>query len=97
MNVEYTTLGNTGMTVSRLCLGCMSFGSTKWEVWVLEKDDALPIIERAIDLGITFFDIAERAQLTVGCNPAIPLTCTRTVNPNAFSELPLRGGVRIYL
>jgi aryl-alcohol dehydrogenase-like predicted oxidoreductase len=62
--MEYTTLGNTGMEVSRLCLGCMSFGSKEWlgdrSNWILEEDDALPIIERAIDLGINFFDTANR-------------------------------------
>jgi aryl-alcohol dehydrogenase-like predicted oxidoreductase len=56
--MEYTTLGDTGMTVSRICLGCMSFGSSEWRPWVLDKDDAVPIIERAIDLGINFFDTA---------------------------------------
>ncbi|MFB6113851.1 MAG: aldo/keto reductase [Halodesulfurarchaeum sp.] len=56
--MEYTTLGNTGMKVSRIALGCMSFGSTEWRDWVLEKEESRPIIERAIDLGINFFDTA---------------------------------------
>jgi aryl-alcohol dehydrogenase-like predicted oxidoreductase len=56
--MEYTTLGRTGMEVSRICLGCMSFGSPEWRDWVLDKDASLPIIERAIDLGINFFDTA---------------------------------------
>ncbi|WP_338729011.1 aldo/keto reductase [Haladaptatus sp. DJG-WS-42] len=56
--MEYTTLGSTGMEVSRLCLGCMSFGTPKWRDWVLEEEESLPIIERAIDLGINFFDTA---------------------------------------
>jgi len=56
--MEYTTLGDTGMEVSRICLGCMSFGSSDWREWVLDRDEALPIIERAIDLGINFFDTA---------------------------------------
>lgn len=56
--MEYTTLGETGIEVSRICLGCMSFGSKDWHEWVLEEDDALPIIERAIGLGINFFDTA---------------------------------------
>ena len=56
--MEYTTLGSTGVEVSRICLGCMSFGSSDWRPWVLERDDALPIIERALDLGINFFDTA---------------------------------------
>ncbi|WP_336037041.1 aldo/keto reductase [Halobacterium yunchengense] len=56
--MEYTTLGDTGMTVSRVCLGCMSFGSSDWRPWVLDEDEARPVIERAIDLGVNFFDTA---------------------------------------
>ncbi len=56
--MEYTTLGNTGMTVSRLCLGCMSFGSSNWREWVLDEEESRPIIDRAVELGITFFDTA---------------------------------------
>ena len=56
--MEYTTLGSTGVEVSRLCLGCMSFGDSDWRPWVLEDDEAHEIIDRAIDLGINFFDTA---------------------------------------
>jgi len=56
--MEYTTLGSTGTTVSRICLGCMSFGTKEWRGWVLEEEEAMPLIERAIDLGINFFDTA---------------------------------------
>ena len=56
--MEYTTLGSTGMEVSRLCLGCMSFGTPDWREWVLDEDESREVIERAIDLGINFFDTA---------------------------------------
>ena len=56
--MEYTTLGDTGMTVSRICLGCMSFGSSDWREWVLDEEESREVIERAIDLGINFFDTA---------------------------------------
>ena len=56
--MEYTTLGQTGMEVSRICLGCMSFGAPEWREWVLDEEESHPIIERAIDLGINFFDTA---------------------------------------
>ncbi len=56
--MEYTTLGDTGLEVSRLCLGCMSFGSSDWRPWVLEEEASHEIIDRAIDLGINFFDTA---------------------------------------
>ncbi|WP_135854127.1 aldo/keto reductase [Halorussus salinus] len=56
--MEYTTLGDTGMEVSRICLGCMSFGSSDWRPWVLDPEEGREIIDRAIDLGINFFDTA---------------------------------------
>ncbi|MFB6113692.1 MAG: aldo/keto reductase [Halodesulfurarchaeum sp.] len=56
--MEYTTLGRTGMEVSKIALGCMSFGSSDWRPWVLDESEAIPLIERAIDLGINFFDTA---------------------------------------
>jgi aryl-alcohol dehydrogenase-like predicted oxidoreductase len=56
--MEYTTLGKTGMEVSRICLGCMSFGTPEWREWVLSEEESHPIIDRAIDLGINFFDTA---------------------------------------
>ena len=56
--MEYATLGSTGTSVSRICLGCMSFGSPDWRDWVLDPEESRPIIERAIDLGVNFFDTA---------------------------------------
>ncbi|WP_136588932.1 aldo/keto reductase [Salinigranum halophilum] len=56
--MEYTTLGDTGMEVSRICLGCMSFGTSSWRDWVLDEEAGLELVERAIDLGINFFDTA---------------------------------------
>jgi aryl-alcohol dehydrogenase-like predicted oxidoreductase len=56
--MEYTTLGNTGTQVSRICLGCMSFGSREWGDWILEDEEAHEIIDRAIELGVNFFDTA---------------------------------------
>jgi len=54
--MEYTTLGDTGMQVSRICLGCMSFGTGR--EWTLDEEESREIIERAIDLGVNFFDTA---------------------------------------
>ncbi len=56
--MEYTTLGTTGIDVSRLCLGCMSFGKANRDEWMLDEEGGRELIERAIDLGITFFDTA---------------------------------------
>jgi aryl-alcohol dehydrogenase-like predicted oxidoreductase len=54
--MEYDTLGSTGMSVSRICLGCMSFGGDR--EWTLSPAESREVIERAIELGITFFDTA---------------------------------------
>ena len=54
--MEYTTLGDTGTTVSGLALGCMSFGSE--HEWMLDEEEGRELVERAIELGITFFDTA---------------------------------------
>lgn len=58
--MEYTKLGNTGLDVSKICLGAMSFGDpVNWiHKWVLEEADSRPIIKGALDLGINFFDTA---------------------------------------
>src|SRR5207249_5906334 len=54
--MQYTRLGSTGMQVSRICLGTMSFGNS--EEWMVEIDKARPIVNRALDLGVNFFDTA---------------------------------------
>ena len=58
--MEYTKLGNSGIEVSRLCLGCMSFGdpASKMHAWTLDPDQSEAIIRHALDLGINFFDTA---------------------------------------
>ncbi len=56
--MEYTTLGSTGMEVSKICLGCMSFGTSDWREWVLDEEAGLELVDRAIELGINFFDTA---------------------------------------
>jgi aryl-alcohol dehydrogenase-like predicted oxidoreductase len=61
--VEYVPLGSTGMTVSRLCLGCMSYGSSDWRPWVLGEEDAAPFFRRAVEAGINFFDTADMYSL----------------------------------
>ena len=57
--MQYVNLGKTGMKVSRLCLGMMSYGSKKWRDWVLEEEEAKPFVKRALDAGINFFDTAD--------------------------------------
>ena len=57
--MEYVNLGATGVTVSRICLGCMSYGAKSWREWVLEEEEGRPFIRRALELGINFFDTAD--------------------------------------
>jgi len=57
--MEYVKFGKTGMKVSRLCLGMMTYGSKKWREWVLEEEQAKPFVKRALEAGINFFDTAD--------------------------------------
>ena len=57
--MKYVPLGATGMKVSRLCLGCMSYGSPTWRPWVLDEAAAKPFFRRAVEAGINFFDTAD--------------------------------------
>ncbi|MGE5345923.1 MAG: aldo/keto reductase [Acidithiobacillales bacterium] len=62
--MKYTTLGRTGVTVSRLCLGCMSYGSSTWRPWILDGDErARPFFRAAVEAGINFFDTADGYSL----------------------------------
>ena len=63
--MQYTTLGSTGLTVSRICLGCMSYGSPQWRHWVLDEAAAQPFFKFALDSGINFFDTADMYSLGV--------------------------------
>ncbi len=63
--MQYAQLGNSGLVVSRIALGCMSFGSREWRPWMLEEDEAMPFFRRAVELGINFFDTADVYSLGV--------------------------------
>jgi aryl-alcohol dehydrogenase (NADP+) len=63
--MEYTNLGSTGLKVSRICLGCMTYGSKKWRDWVLDEEASRPFLRRALELGINFFDTADVYSLGV--------------------------------
>jgi len=57
--MDYVRLGATGLKVSRICLGTMTYGTSKWRDWVLDEKDARPFYKRAVELGINFFDTAD--------------------------------------
>lgn len=100
--MEYMNLGRTGLQVSRICLGCMSFGSKQWREWVVEEADARPIIKKALELGINFFDTAN--MYSVGVSEEIVgralrdyvsrdevVLATKVYFP--MNELPNQGGL----
>jgi aryl-alcohol dehydrogenase-like predicted oxidoreductase len=61
--MEYVRLGQTGLKVSRICLGTMTYGTSQWRDWVLDEADSRPFFERALELGINFFDTADMYSL----------------------------------
>jgi predicted aldo/keto reductase-like oxidoreductase len=60
--MEYTRLGNSGLKVSKIILGAMSYGSKKWAEWVLEEEEALPLLEHAYKAGINTWDTVSLAK-----------------------------------
>lgn len=57
--MQYVNLGKTGLKVSRLCLGMMTYGSKTWREWILTEEEAKPFVKKALDAGINFFDTAD--------------------------------------
>jgi aryl-alcohol dehydrogenase (NADP+) len=63
--MDYVNLGSTGLKVSRICLGMMTYGASKWRSWVLDEAPSRPFVQRALELGINFFDTADVYSLGV--------------------------------
>jgi len=61
--MDYVNLGTTGLKVSRICLGAMTYGSSKWREWVLDEEPSRPLIRQALEAGINFFDTADMYSL----------------------------------
>jgi aryl-alcohol dehydrogenase-like predicted oxidoreductase len=61
--MQYVNLGAAGLKVSRICLGTMTYGSSKWRPWVLDEEASRPLIKQALDAGINFFDTADMYSL----------------------------------
>jgi aryl-alcohol dehydrogenase-like predicted oxidoreductase len=57
--MQFVNLGRSGLKVSRLCLGTMTYGTSKWRDWVLDEAESRPFIQRALELGVNFFDTAD--------------------------------------
>src|SRR5271167_1217659 len=63
--MEFVRFGSTGLKVSRICFGTMTYGSKKWREWVLEEEESRPFIQHALEAGINFFDTADVYSLGV--------------------------------
>jgi 1-deoxyxylulose-5-phosphate synthase len=57
--MQYTRLGRSGLTISRICLGMMTYGTPRWRPWILDEEASRPLVRRAVELGINFFDTAD--------------------------------------
>ena len=100
--MEYVHLGNTGLQVSRLCLGCMTYGDPEWRPWILGAEEAREHFEKAFDLGINFFDTAD--MYSKGVSEEVTGKYLREMAPREdyvlatklffpFSKGPNRGGL----
>jgi 1-deoxyxylulose-5-phosphate synthase len=100
--MKYTFLGRTGVSVSRLCLGCMSYGDPTWRPWVLDDAASRPFFRRAVEAGINFFDTADMYSL--GASEEVTgralrefarleecVVATKVFNP--MSDAPNMGGL----
>lgn len=63
--MKYSNLGKTGLKVSRICLGMMTYGTPTWRDWVLTEEQSRPFVQRAVELGINFFDTADMYSMGV--------------------------------
>ena len=77
--MQYANLGSSGLQVSRICLGMLSYGDPAWRDWILPEDDSRPFIRRAAELGINFFDTAD--VYSAGCSEEVSGRLLRKVFP----------------
>ncbi len=94
--MEYTRLGTTGMKVSRICLGCMGFGDAEhWtHKWVLDDENSRPVIQKALELGINFFDTANVYSIGVSEEILGPALKDFTKRDDVVIATKVRGRMR---
>jgi aryl-alcohol dehydrogenase (NADP+) len=101
--MEYVNLGASGVKVSRICLGCMTYGAKSWREWVLEEEESRPFLRRALEFGINFFDTADvyslgRSEEILGkalrdFGPGRPKVVIATKVFNAMGDDPNQSGL----
>ncbi|GAB4528331.1 MAG: aldo/keto reductase [Anaerolineae bacterium] len=100
--MQYVRLGNTGLKVSRICLGMMTYGTPEWRDWVLTEEDSRPLIQRAVEAGINFFDTAD--AYSSGVSEQVTGRALRDMLPRSeyvlatkvffsYNEKPNQGGL----
>jgi aryl-alcohol dehydrogenase (NADP+) len=89
--MKYTNLGDTGVSVSRICLGMMTYGSKAWRDWVLEYDEARPFVELALEAGINFFDTAD-----IYSNGASEQVLGRAIKDRGVRRVTCAAGYRLH-
>ena len=77
--MQYVRLGTSGLKVSRLCLGMMTYGVKSWRPWVLEEAESIPLIRAAYERGITFYDTAD--MYSKGVSEEITGSALRDLGP----------------
>jgi len=100
--MEYVRFGNTGLKVSKICLGCMSYGSPIWSPWVKEEEESIKAIKVAYEAGINFFDTADlysnglseiilgKALKEIGAPRGRVVIATKVFFPVSDTALPVR-------
>jgi 1-deoxyxylulose-5-phosphate synthase len=78
--MDYVRLGQTGLKVSRICLGCMTYGAPSWRDWVLDEAASRPFLKRALEAGINFFDTAD--MYSFGASEEVVGRAIRDFAPN---------------
>jgi 1-deoxyxylulose-5-phosphate synthase len=78
--MNYVNLGSTGLKVSRVCLGAMTYGSKQWRDWVLDEEESQPFIRRALEAGINFFDTAD--MYSMGASEEVLGRALKTFGPS---------------
>ena len=101
--MQFTKLGRTGLTVSKISLGMMSYGTPQWRDWVLDEAAGRPHFKRAIELGINFFDTADTYSGGVSeevTGKYVREFCQRdevVVATKVFTDVEVVRGKRTYL
>ena len=89
--MRYNQLGQTGLFVSEICLGAMTYGSPNWRDWVLDEEASRPFIKRALEAGINFFDTAD--MYSVGASEEVLGRALKDFGPSRENIVVTHGSM----